>query len=78
VPATGLRACNGYRPFGRLKGDGQRRPPPTTDQARWAGIFSYNPADTCYTGAPHHIFSADLGLELGQPIKADIFRVVYP
>jgi hypothetical protein len=50
----------------------------STDKARWAAILSYHPADTCYTGAPHHIFSADLGLEVGKPIKHDKFRVVYP
>jgi ectoine hydroxylase-related dioxygenase (phytanoyl-CoA dioxygenase family) len=53
-------------------------PPNTTDKARWAAILSYHPADTCYTGAPHHIFKADLGLEVGKPIKHDLFRVVYP
>jgi ectoine hydroxylase-related dioxygenase (phytanoyl-CoA dioxygenase family) len=53
-------------------------PPNSTDAPRWAAIMSYHPADTCYTGAPHHIFSADLGLEVGKPIKHDLFRVVYP
>ena len=53
-------------------------PPNTTDQPRWAAIFSYHPSDTCYTGAPHHIFKAELGLEVGKPIKHDLFRVVYP
>jgi ectoine hydroxylase-related dioxygenase (phytanoyl-CoA dioxygenase family) len=53
-------------------------PPNTTDRPRWAYILSYHPADTCYTGAPHHIFSPDLGLEVGKPIKHDRFRVVYP
>jgi hypothetical protein len=53
-------------------------PPNSTDQARWAYIVSYHPADTCYTGAPHHIFSPELGLEVGQPIKHERFRVVYP
>ncbi len=53
-------------------------PPNSTDKPRWAAILSYHPADTCYTGAPHHIFSADLGLEVGKPIKNDLFRVVYP
>jgi ectoine hydroxylase-related dioxygenase (phytanoyl-CoA dioxygenase family) len=53
-------------------------PPNSTDRARWAYIISYHPADTCYTGAPHHIFSADLGLEVGKPIKHERFRVVYP
>jgi ectoine hydroxylase-related dioxygenase (phytanoyl-CoA dioxygenase family) len=53
-------------------------PENSTDQPRWAYIASYHPADTCYTGAPHYIFSPDVGLEVGKPIKADIFRVVYP
>jgi hypothetical protein len=53
-------------------------PPNTTDKPRWAAIFAYHPADTCYTGAPHHIFSPDLGLEVGKPIKHEIFRLVYP
>jgi hypothetical protein len=53
-------------------------PPNTTDQPRWAYIMSYHPADTAYTGAPHHIFSADLGLEVGKPIKHDRFRPIYP
>jgi ectoine hydroxylase-related dioxygenase (phytanoyl-CoA dioxygenase family) len=53
-------------------------PENSTDTARWAAILSYHPGDTCYTGAPHHIFSADIGLEVGKPIKHDRFRVVYP
>jgi hypothetical protein len=50
----------------------------TTDRPRWTLIASYHPADTCYTGAPHHIFRADMGLEVGKPIAHDLFRVVYP
>jgi ectoine hydroxylase-related dioxygenase (phytanoyl-CoA dioxygenase family) len=53
-------------------------PANTTDKPRWAFIASYHPADTCYTGAPHYIFTKDVGLEVGKPIKADPFRVVYP
>jgi ectoine hydroxylase-related dioxygenase (phytanoyl-CoA dioxygenase family) len=53
-------------------------PANSTDLPRWAFIASYHPADTCYTGAPHYIFSPDVGLEVGKPIKADIFPVVYP
>jgi hypothetical protein len=53
-------------------------PPNATDKPRWAAIFSYHPSDTCYTGAPHHIFKAELGLEVGKPIKHDLFRPVYP
>jgi hypothetical protein len=53
-------------------------PPNSTDQPRWTYIISYHPGDTCYTGAPHHIFSPDLGLEVGKPIKHERFRVVYP
>jgi ectoine hydroxylase-related dioxygenase (phytanoyl-CoA dioxygenase family) len=53
-------------------------PPNATNAARWAYIASYHPADTCYTGAPHHIFSPDLGLEVGKPIVHERFRVVYP
>jgi ectoine hydroxylase-related dioxygenase (phytanoyl-CoA dioxygenase family) len=53
-------------------------PANATDQPRWVFIASYHPADTCYTGAPHYIFSPEVGLEVGKPIKADIFPVVYP
>jgi ectoine hydroxylase-related dioxygenase (phytanoyl-CoA dioxygenase family) len=53
-------------------------PANTTDQPRWAFIAAYHPADTCYTGAPHYIFSPELGLEVGKPIKHDLFRPVYP
>lgn len=53
-------------------------PANTTDKPRWAFLCSYHPADTCYTGAPHHIFSPDLGLEVGKPIAHERFRVVYP
>jgi hypothetical protein len=53
-------------------------PKNSTDQPRWAFLCSYHPADTCYTGAPHHIFTADIGLEVGKPIKHERFRVVYP
>jgi ectoine hydroxylase-related dioxygenase (phytanoyl-CoA dioxygenase family) len=52
-------------------------PPNSTNHPRWAYIVSYHPADTCYTGAPHHIFSPDLGLEVGKPIRHERFRVVY-
>jgi hypothetical protein len=53
-------------------------PENSTDKPRWALIMSYHPADTCYTGAPHHIFKPDMGLEVGKPIKHDLFKVVYP
>jgi ectoine hydroxylase-related dioxygenase (phytanoyl-CoA dioxygenase family) len=53
-------------------------PENSTNEPRWAFIASYHPADTCYTGAPHHIFTANIGLEVGKPIKAAIFRPVYP
>ncbi len=53
-------------------------PENSTDKARWALIASYHPADTCYTGAPHHIFRQDMGLEVGKPIKHELFKVVYP
>jgi hypothetical protein len=53
-------------------------PQNSTDKPRWAFLCSYHPSDTCYTGAPHHIFSADIGLEVGKPIKHERFRVVYP
>jgi hypothetical protein len=53
-------------------------PENSTDQPRWALICSYHPGDTCYTGAPHHIFRPDIGLEVGKPIKHELFRVVYP
>lgn len=52
-------------------------PENTTDRPRWTLILAYHPADTCYTGAPHHIFSADLGLEVGKPIRHERFRRVY-
>jgi ectoine hydroxylase-related dioxygenase (phytanoyl-CoA dioxygenase family) len=53
-------------------------PENTTDKPRWVFLCSYHPADTCYTGAPHHIFSQDLGLEIGKPIKHDLFPAIYP
>jgi len=53
-------------------------PENTTDKPRWVFLCSYHPADTCYTGAPHHIFSQDLGLEVGKPIKHDLFPAIYP
>jgi hypothetical protein len=53
-------------------------PENSTDKPRFAAILSYHPADTCFTGAPHYIFTPELGLEPGKPIKHDLFRVVYP
>jgi hypothetical protein len=53
-------------------------PENSTDKPRWVFLCSYHPADTCYTGAPHHIFSQDLGLEIGKPIKNDLFPPIYP
>ena len=53
-------------------------PPNRTDKERWAFICSYFPADTCYTGAPNHIFRPELGLEIGEPITNDFFPQVYP
>jgi ectoine hydroxylase-related dioxygenase (phytanoyl-CoA dioxygenase family) len=49
-----------------------------TDRPRFTAILSYHPADTRFTGAPHYIFTPDLGLEVDKPIKHDLFRVVYP
>jgi hypothetical protein len=48
-----------------------------TDRPRWTLILAYHPSDTCYTGAPHHIFRPDLGLEVGKPIKHELFRQIY-
>jgi ectoine hydroxylase-related dioxygenase (phytanoyl-CoA dioxygenase family) len=53
-------------------------PENTTDRPRWTLIASYHPADTCYTGAPHHIFKPDIGLEVGKPIKHELFPAIYP
>ncbi|HVX21004.1 MAG TPA: phytanoyl-CoA dioxygenase family protein [Acidimicrobiales bacterium] len=53
-------------------------PPNTTDRPRWSLVTSYHPADTCYTGAPHHIFHESLGLEVGQPIRHPQFPTIYP
>jgi hypothetical protein len=53
-------------------------PQNSTDRPRWTLIASYHPADTCYTGAPHHIFRADMGLEVGKPIKHQNFPAIYP
>jgi ectoine hydroxylase-related dioxygenase (phytanoyl-CoA dioxygenase family) len=53
-------------------------PENSTDKLRWVFLCSYHPADTCYTGAPHHIFSPDLGMEIGKPIKHDLFPPIYP
>lgn len=52
-------------------------PENSTDRPRWTLILAYHPSDTCYTGAPHHIFRADLGLEVGKPIRHELFRQVY-
>jgi ectoine hydroxylase-related dioxygenase (phytanoyl-CoA dioxygenase family) len=49
-----------------------------TDRPRWVFLCAYHPADTCYTGAPHHIFSAEIGLEVGKPIKHELFPAIYP
>jgi ectoine hydroxylase-related dioxygenase (phytanoyl-CoA dioxygenase family) len=53
-------------------------PENSTDKPRWVLIASYHPADTCYTGAPHHIFKQDIGLEVGKPIKHELFPPIYP
>jgi ectoine hydroxylase-related dioxygenase (phytanoyl-CoA dioxygenase family) len=53
-------------------------PENSTDRPRWVLIASYHPADTCYTGAPHHIFKQDIGLEVGKPIKHELFPPIYP
>jgi ectoine hydroxylase-related dioxygenase (phytanoyl-CoA dioxygenase family) len=52
-------------------------PENTTDRPRWTLILAYHPSDTCYTGAPHHIFKADMGLEVGKPIKHELFPCIY-
>lgn len=52
-------------------------PENTTDRPRWTLIIAYHPADTCYTGAPHHIFKPELGLEVGKPIKHELFPPIY-
>jgi ectoine hydroxylase-related dioxygenase (phytanoyl-CoA dioxygenase family) len=52
-------------------------PENTTDRPRWTLIAAYHPADTCYTGAPHHIFTPELGLEVGKPIKHELFPPIY-
>jgi len=50
-----------------------------TDRPRWACILPYHPADTQYTGSPHHIFRADIGLELDKPIRhPEYFPVIFP
>jgi ectoine hydroxylase-related dioxygenase (phytanoyl-CoA dioxygenase family) len=53
-------------------------PENSTDRPRWVFLCAYHPADTCYTGAPHHIFSPDIGLEVGKPIKHELFPAIYP
>ncbi|HVW43997.1 MAG TPA: phytanoyl-CoA dioxygenase family protein [Amycolatopsis sp.] len=53
-------------------------PENSTDRPRWAYITSYYPADVRYTGADHHIFTRDMGLEIGQAIDHDRFAAVYP
>ena len=53
-------------------------PENSTDKPRWVFLSSYHPADTCYTGAPHHIFSRELGLEVGKPIKHELFPAICP
>jgi ectoine hydroxylase-related dioxygenase (phytanoyl-CoA dioxygenase family) len=53
-------------------------PENSTDRPRWVFLSSYHPADTCYTGAPHHIFSRELGLEVGKPIRHELFPAICP
>ena len=52
-------------------------PENTTDEARWAFIASYFPADTLYTGAPFHNFDGR-GLEVNKPFDLPITPIVYP
>lgn len=49
----------------------------TTDRARWSYLMSYFPGDACWTGAPHHIFNAEAGLEPLQPVRSPKFPVIY-
>jgi ectoine hydroxylase-related dioxygenase (phytanoyl-CoA dioxygenase family) len=53
-------------------------PENSTDRPRWVFLCAYHPGDTCYTGAPHHIFTPEIGLEVGKPIKNDLFPAIYP
>jgi len=50
----------------------------TTDQPRWSYVMSYFPGDALYTGGPHHIFNAESGCELNQPLSGAKFTIVHP
>ena len=49
-------------------------PENTTDRPRWTLIIAYHPADTCYTGAPHHIFKPELGSRWASPSSTSCSR----
>ena len=73
-------------PFGLKAGDATAHngmvihgaPENSTDRPRFAAILSYHPSDTHFTGAPHYIFTPDLGLEVDKPIKHELFPAIYP
>lgn len=74
-PAFGMRAGDATVHDGLVI---HSAPANSTDQPRWAYLVAYHPADTCYTGAPHHIFNASNGLEVGRPIAGPLFPLVTP
>lgn len=51
-------------------------PANSTDRARWTYIMSYYPADAMWTGAPHHIFNAEAGLQVLQPAISPKFPII--
>jgi hypothetical protein len=52
-------------------------PTNSTQDPRWTYIMSYYPGDAQWTGAPHHIFNADAGLEVQKPIRSPKFPIIY-
>lgn len=52
-------------------------PANTTNRPRWTYIMSYYPCDARWTGAPHHIFNAEAGLKVLEPIVSPQFPIIY-
>ncbi len=48
----------------------------TSDKPRWTYLMSYYPTDARWTGAPHHIFNAEAGLKLQEPVVSPKFPIV--
>ena len=52
-------------------------PANTTDRPRWTYLMCYYPCDARFTGAPHHMFNEEAGLELGKPVISPKFPIIY-